>query len=166
MDATKPTSIRIPEEIILFAEEIAKAKEWSRAKVLVRSIECGLPIVGDRTLKGYQQHYDQATENLIKAVVNGRQGGNTCEAEDNSKVDERGVGGGIAESDAGAVLAGGLRAVAGGGGGEAVGAKKRARKTVDARNIETEAKTAMSVSRPAHAANCQCFTCKPPKGDK
>ena len=20
--------------------------------------------------------------------------------------------------------------------------------------------------RPAHAANCQCFTCKPPKGDK
>jgi hypothetical protein len=70
MDATKPTSLRIPDEIIAFAEEIAKAKEWSRAKVLVRSIECGLPLVGDRTLKGYQQNHDQA-ENLIKGRGNG-----------------------------------------------------------------------------------------------
>lgn len=70
MDATKPTSLRIPDEIIAFAEEIAKAKEWSRAKVLVRSIECGLPLVGDWTLKGYQQNHDQAEANLIKAVRN------------------------------------------------------------------------------------------------
>jgi hypothetical protein len=124
MDATKPTSLRIPDEIIAFAEEIAKAKEWSRAKVLVRSIECGLPLVGNRTLKGYQQNHDQAEANLIKAVRNGKSGEKSGEAGNHSEVDERGVGGGVAESDAGVVLTGRVRSVAGGGGGAAFGAKK------------------------------------------
>ena len=126
MDATKPTSLRIPDEIIAFAEEIAKAKEWSRAKVLVRSIECGLPLVGNRTLKGYQQTRDQAAANLIKAVRNGNSG----EAGNHSEVDERGVGGGVEESDACAVLTGRVRSVASGGGGAASGKEKGAKKAI------------------------------------
>jgi hypothetical protein len=139
MDATKPTSLRIPDEIIAFAEEIAKAKEWSRAKVLVRSIECGLPLVGNRTLKGYQQNRDQAEANLIKAVRNGKSGGNSGEAGNHSEVDERGVGGGVEESDTGVVLTGSVRSVAGGGGGAAAGEKKRAKKTVAAKISEEAA---------------------------
>jgi hypothetical protein len=161
MDATKPTSIRIPEEIISFAEEIAKAKEWSRAKVLVRSIECGLPLVGDLTLKGYQQHYDQAWANLNKAVRNGKSGGNTGEAGNHSEMDERGVGGGVEKSDTGVVLTGRVRAVVGGGSGAASGKEKGAKKGIASKKADTPAVSAMG--RPAHAGNCQCFTCKPPK---
>jgi hypothetical protein len=42
MDATKPTSLRIPEEIIRVADEIAKSEERSRAQILVRTLRDGL----------------------------------------------------------------------------------------------------------------------------
>jgi predicted transcriptional regulator len=42
MDATKPTSLRIPEEIIKVADEIAKSEERSRAQILVRTLRDGL----------------------------------------------------------------------------------------------------------------------------
>jgi hypothetical protein len=109
MDATKPTSLRIPDEIIAFAEEIAKAKEWSRAKVLVRSIECGLPLVGNRTLKGYQQNHDQAEANLIKVEGNNAEiatGGSAGVAADKGLVgNKRGVQKGAA-GDRGKLLRG------------------------------------------------------------
>jgi len=130
MDATKPTSLRIPAEIISAADEIAKLREWSRSQVLVRAIDYGLPLVGERTLKGYQQNHDQAAANLIKAVRNGKSGGNSGEAGNHSEVDERGVGGGVEESDACAVLTGRVRSVASGGGGAASGKEKGAKKAI------------------------------------
>ena len=64
----------------------------------------------------------------IGSGINGDTRGSTGEAGNNSEVDERGVGGGIAKSDAGAVLTGRVRAVAGGGGGKAAGAQAGAGK--------------------------------------
>ena len=62
---------------------------------------------------------------VFGGVKNGDARGSTGEAGNNSEVDERGVGGGITKSDAGAVFAGRVRAVAGGGGGKA--SRKEAR---------------------------------------
>ena len=42
MDATQPTSLRIPVEIIAAADEIAKSEERSRAQILVRTLREGL----------------------------------------------------------------------------------------------------------------------------
>ena len=70
---TKPTSLRIPAEIILAADEIAKNEERSRAQILVRALRDG----------------------LLGGVLNGTSSRRAVEAGNNSRVDERGISGGI-----------------------------------------------------------------------
>ena len=79
MSGTKHISIRVPKEILEMVDEQAKKMRWSRHAAILTCIEFGLPdlelerglpVVGDRTLKGYQQNHDQAEANLIKVEGN------------------------------------------------------------------------------------------------
>ena len=133
MSDTRLISLRMPKELLTEIDLIAEVEKRSRAQVII------LKLQGNATATGIERQREQGGANLVKAVVNGRSAGNTGEAENNSRVDERGVGGGVAESDAGVVLTGRLRSVAGGGGGAAAGEKKRAKKTVAAKISEEAA---------------------------
>lgn len=115
MSDTKLISARLRIPLIEYLERCAEAEKRSRSQILSLIIEAAK-----------------------KGGVNGGSGVNSVEAGNNSWVDERGVGRGIKEPDAGTVRAGGLRAASGGGGGAVAGKEKGAKKTV-ASKISEEA---------------------------
>ena len=136
MGATKHISIRVSEELVKEMDAEAKRLERSRAWVISRRLENG------RTLPPLFK-VDKETGEITQIPEGGvKNGGVVGEGGNNPQLDERGVGGGIAESDAGAVLTGGLPSVAGGGGGKAVGKEKRVRKGSAAKKGDTPAVSA------------------------
>jgi predicted transcriptional regulator len=123
MGATKHISIRVSEELVKEMDAEAKRLERSRAWVISRRLENG------RTLPPLYK-VDRETGEITQIPEGGvKNGGVVGEGGNNTGVDKRGVGDGIAESDAGAVLTGSVRAAAGGGGGKASRAEKRAKTT-------------------------------------
>lgn len=90
----------MPEELLGRVDGLARGEGWNRSQAVIYLLGRGLN--------------------------NGGKLG--AEIGDNSRVDKRGVGGGITEPGAGAVFTGGVRAVAGGGGGAASGARAGAGK--------------------------------------
>ena len=85
---------------------------------------------------------------------------------DNSRVDKRGVGGAIAESDTGAVLTGRVRAVAGRSGGTVAGANRgRGKKSSeDAPGGEKQAMTPFRGSGKCPHGYMNWFTCRDARG--
>ena len=129
MSDTKLISLRIPVELLAEVDSEAKKLERSRHWLILWRIKNG------RTLPPIYSVNSETGEitRILEGGIDGGSGGNSGEAGNNQKVDERGVGGGVKEPDAGAVRTRGVRSVVGGGGGEAAG-KEKASKRIGAKN--------------------------------